>query len=114
MADIELNVRHIRELAVVRQPRSELDLAAAATAGVLDEGGTGVSSSVNWRRETLPTQSWHVMLLRLAISGGMLLIGIADHKDRDRSDPLTALRLIPLAGLAELVEQISLAQPGRL
>ncbi|HUP14771.1 MAG TPA: ATP-binding protein [Acidimicrobiia bacterium] len=100
----------MNEPSVVWQPTSEPELAAAATVGVLDEGGTGLEL----KRELASGDAANKELARdvasLAVSGGILLVGIADAKDRDRSNPLSALHPIPLAGIAERVEQIALTR----
>lgn len=90
-------------------PTSEEELAEAAEAGTLVEG-----ASLEFKREMENGAGANKELARdlasLAISGGTLIVGILDEKDRDPANPTSALQPTPLGRLAERVEQIALTR----
>lgn len=90
------------------QPASEQDLQAALDAGLLEE-----TKYLELKRELGSSKAANKELARdlaqFAIDGGLLIVGVDEHKD-DPSSPFT-LTPVTLAGLPERVEQIAISLP---
>ena len=92
------------------RPQTEADLVSAAEQGLLDESGTSIELKRELGLGAAANKELAKDLASLAISGGLLLLGVRDVQDRDPSDPLTALNPVPLSGFAERVEQVALTR----